>query len=61
MLLNKLYFKVERVIVEKGHREIKRIAKPMMGFKSFHAVQATLAGIELHRMLEKAGMNVLTT
>jgi len=40
-------------IVEQDHRGIKRIVKPMMGFKAFHAGQATLAGIELHRMLKK--------
>lgn len=25
----------------------------MLGFKAFHAAQATVAGIELHRMLRK--------
>ena len=40
-------------IVEQDHRGIKRIIKPMMGFKSFKSAQATLTGIELHRMLKK--------
>ena len=40
-------------IVEQDHRSIKRITKPMLGFKSFDAAQATLAGIELHHMLKK--------
>lgn len=40
-------------IVEQDHRFIKRITKPMMGFKSFESAQATLAGIELHHMLRK--------
>lgn len=40
-------------IVEQDHRGIKRIIKPMMGFKSFEAANATLAGIELHSMLKK--------
>ncbi|MEE9451475.1 MAG: IS6 family transposase [Gammaproteobacteria bacterium] len=40
-------------IVEQDHRGIKRIVKPMMGFKAFHTATATLAGIELHRMLRK--------
>ena len=40
-------------IVEQDHRGIKRITKPMMGFKSFNSAQATLAGIELHHMLRK--------
>ena len=28
----------------------------MLGFKSFAAAEATIAGIELHRMLKKAQM-----
>lgn len=40
-------------IVEQDHRFIKKITKPMMGFKSFHAANATLSGIELHHMLRK--------
>lgn len=40
-------------IVEQDHRGIKRITKPILGFKAFHSAQATLAGIELHRMLRK--------
>jgi len=40
-------------IVEQDHRGIKRITKPMMGFKAFHSADATLSGIELCRMLKK--------
>ena len=40
-------------VVEQDHRSIKRITKPMMGFKAFHSAEATLAGIELHHMLRK--------
>ena len=40
-------------IVEQDHRGIKRITKPMMGFKAFHSAEATLFGIELCRMLKK--------
>ena len=40
-------------IIEQGHRFIKRLIKPMVGFKSFHSAEATLAGIELHHMLRK--------
>jgi putative transposase len=40
-------------IVEQDHRGIKRIVKPMMGFKAFYSAEATLAGIELYRMLKK--------
>jgi len=41
-------------IVEQDHRFVKRITKPMMGFKAFHSAKATLAGIELHHMLRKS-------
>jgi putative transposase len=40
-------------IVEQDHRGIKRITKPMIGFKAFYSAEATLAGIELCRMLKK--------
>ena len=40
-------------IVEQDHRFIKKIIKPMKGFKEFHSAKATLAGIELHHMLRK--------
>lgn len=39
--------------VEQDHRSIKKITKPMKGFKSFVAAKATIAGIELHHMLKK--------
>ena len=40
-------------MVEQDHRGIKRITKYTLGFKSFAAPEATIAGIELHRMLKK--------
>ena len=40
-------------IVEQDHRGVKRIINPMLGFKSFSAAEATIAGIELHRMQKK--------
>ena len=40
-------------IIEQDHRGIKRIVNPMLGFKSFNSAQATIAGIELYRMLKK--------
>ena len=40
-------------IIEQDHRFIKRITKPMMGFKSFNSTKSTIAGIELWRMLKK--------
>jgi transposase-like protein len=40
-------------IVEQDHRAVKRLIRPMMGFKSFGAAQSTLVGIELIHMLKK--------
>ena len=40
-------------IVEQDHRFIKKITRPMLGFKTFHSAKATLSGIELHHMLKK--------
>ncbi len=40
-------------VVEQDHRRIKKITKPMMGFKAFHSADASIAGIELHHMLRK--------
>jgi transposase-like protein len=44
-------------IVEQDHRSVKRITRPMLGFKSFEAAQDTLVGIELMHMLKK-GLNI---
>jgi putative transposase len=40
-------------VVEQDHRAVKRVTRPMLGFKSFVAAQATLVGIELMHMLKK--------
>ena len=40
-------------IVEQDHRNIKRIVKPMMGFKSLHSASRTLSGIEAMSMIRK--------
>jgi putative transposase len=45
-------------IVEQDHREVKRITRPMLGFKSFEAAQSTLAGVELMHMIKKKQMVV---
>jgi putative transposase len=39
--------------LEQDHRGVKRVTRPMLGFKSFAAAQATLIGIELMHMLKK--------
>ena len=40
-------------IVEQDHRAIKRVTRPMLGFKAFDAAQATLTGIELIHIQRK--------
>ena len=40
-------------IVEQDHRAIKRVTKPMLNFKSFHAARSVLAGVELMHMIRK--------
>jgi putative transposase len=40
-------------MVEQDHRGVKRVTRPMLGFKSFEAAQGTLAGIELMHMIKK--------
>ena len=44
--------------VEQDHRAIKRITKPMLGFKSFHAAKNVLAGIELMHMIREGQLNM---
>ena len=39
--------------VEQDHRAIKRLVRPMLGFKSFRSAAVTLAGIELMHMIRK--------
>ena len=40
-------------IVEQDHRAVKRVTRPMLGFKSFEAAHNTLVGIELMHMIKK--------
>ncbi len=40
-------------VIEQDHRAVKRLTRPMLGFKSFWAAQNTLAGIELMHMIRK--------
>jgi putative transposase len=46
-------------IVEQDHRGVKRVTRPMLGFKSFDAAQDTLVGIELMHMIKKRQMVVV--
>jgi putative transposase len=40
-------------LIEQDHRAIKRIVRPMLGFKSFRSARTTLQGIELMHMIKK--------
>jgi len=40
-------------IVEQDHRAVKRVTRPMLGFKSFNAAKCVLAGTELMHMIRK--------
>ncbi|MBD2067466.1 DDE-type integrase/transposase/recombinase [Leptolyngbya sp. FACHB-671] len=40
-------------VIEQDHRNIKRLVKPMMGFKMFNSARRTLSGIEAMNMIRK--------
>lgn len=40
-------------IVEQDHRAVKRVTRPMLGFKAFEAAHATLVGLERMHMIQK--------
>lgn len=44
-------------VVEQDHRAIKRIIRPMMGFKDFRCARIILSGIEIMHMIRKGQMN----
>jgi transposase-like protein len=43
-------------IVEQDHRAIKRLTRPMLGFKDFRCARILLGGIELMHMIAKGQM-----
>ncbi|MEX3682832.1 DDE-type integrase/transposase/recombinase, partial [Paraburkholderia sp. BR14320] len=43
-------------IIEQDHRAIKRIIKPMMGFKDFRCARIILSGIEVMHMIRRRQM-----
>jgi putative transposase len=45
-------------IIEQDHRTVKRITRPMLGFKSVEAAHSTLVGVELMHMLKKGQLAV---
>jgi transposase-like protein len=54
-------FKIRRVkylnnVVEQDHRAIKRIIRPMLGFKDFRCTRVILSGIDIMHMIVKGQM-----
>src|SRR5262249_5686901 len=47
-------------IVEQDHRAVKRVTRPMLGFKAFAAAEVILVGIELMHMIKKKQLLVET-
>jgi transposase-like protein len=45
-------------IVEQDYRGVKRVTRPMWGFKAFDAAQGTLVGIELRHRIRKKQMGL---
>tara|TARA_R110000765_G_scaffold58375_1_gene114187 strand:- start:54 stop:230 length:177 start_codon:yes stop_codon:yes gene_type:complete len=45
--------------MEQDHRFIKRITRPMLGFKALHSADATLAGIETAHMIRKGQLDAI--
>lgn len=52
-IINIIQSKYLNNIVEQDHRFIKKITRPMLGFKAFNSAAATLAGIEVAHMIRK--------
>jgi putative transposase len=52
-LIEILQVKYLNNIIEQDHRFIKKITRPMKGFKAFHSAEATLQGIEVAHMIRK--------
>jgi transposase-like protein len=40
-------------LVEQDHRAVKRLVRPMLGFKSFWSARCTIAGIEVRHAIRK--------
>ncbi|MFM9428855.1 hypothetical protein RCH10_005332 [Variovorax sp. GrIS 2.14] len=47
-------------LIEQDHRAIKRIVRPMLGFKSLRCARALIAGIETMHMIKKGQLDVST-
>lgn len=52
-LIDTLQIKYLNNMIEQDHRFIKKLTRPMKGFKSFQSASATLEGIEVAHMIRK--------
>ena len=44
-------------LIEQDHRAIKRVVRPMLGFKSFRCARAIISGIETMHMIKKGQLH----
>ena len=44
-------------LIAQDHRAIKRVVRPMLGFKSFRCARAIIAGIETMHMIKKGQLD----
>ena len=48
-------------LVEQDHRAVKRLTRPMLGFKSFWAARCTIAGLEVRHAIRKGQLQTTKT
>ena len=48
---------LNNIIIEQDHRAIKRIVRPMPGFKAFRCARFILAGVEVMHMIKKGQLD----
>ena len=46
-------------LIEQDHRAVKRIVRPMLGFKNFRCARAVIAGIETMHMIKKGQLGAV--
>ena len=46
-------------LVEQDHRAVKRITRPMLGFKTFRCARILIAGIEVMHMIRKGQLGAV--
>ena len=44
-------------LIEQDHRAVKRVVRPMLGFKNFRCARALIAGIETMHMIKKGQLD----